>query len=148
MESIMEQFLNLYGKYDEPSYGRHEVTLEEVADALGYVQGFDCDMRPYYRTLHELTNEYLVENREFIAINDVNDRISFKTRVYNKHAFLFLVMLCGKHRKRNWLDNERLMKDHKTYFHRIIGITDRKDVEGSSEDSEGYAPCGNSDDTE
>ena len=56
--------------------------------------------------------------------------------------------LCDKHRERTWLDNERLMKDHKTYLNRIIGITDRKLVEDSSEDSEGYAPGEDSDDGE
>ena len=106
MESLMDQFLNLYDKYDHPSYGMCKTSLDEVADALGSVIGFGCNMKPYYRTIHELTNEYLVANRECITINDVNDRILFKTRFYNKHALLLIALLCDKHEKHNWLDNE------------------------------------------
>ena len=119
----MDQFSHLYDKNDHPSYGMYKISLDEVADACGHVKGFDCNMKPYYRTLHELTNEYLVEQEEFITVKVVDDRIPFKTRFYNKDAFLLPPMLCDKHRKRNWLDNERLMRDNKTYINRITGIT-------------------------
>ena len=148
MQLFMDQVLNLDYKDDGPSYGIYKISLEEVADTLEYIRGFGCNKNPYYRTLHELTNKYLVESKEFITSDYVNDRILFKTSFYNKHALPFLAMLCKKHGKRNWLDNERLMRDHKIYLNRIIGITDRKLVEDSSEDSEGYAPGGDSDDSE
>jgi len=89
----MDQFLNLYDKGDDPSYGVYEISLDEVADALGCVKGFDCNMKPYYKTIHELTNEYLVENREFTTIKAVYDKVSYKTRFYNKHALLLIAML-------------------------------------------------------
>ena len=53
------------------------------------------------------------------------------------HAFLLLTMLCDKHRKRNWLDNKRLMNDHKTYINRIAGITARKLVADSEDGEDG-----------
>jgi hypothetical protein len=109
----MDKFLNLYDKNDHPSYGMYKISLDEVADALGYWKGFDSNLRPYYRILHELTNEYLVEYREFIIVPMDDDVIPYKTRFYTKHAYLLLAMICKKHRKRNWLDNKRLMRDHK-----------------------------------
>ena len=125
----MDHFLNSYDKYDHPSYGMYKISLDEVAYALGYFKGFDCNMTPHYRTLHELTNEYLVENQAFITIKTDDNNSSFKTRFYNKHAFLLLAMLCDEHGKRNWLDNERLLRDHKTCISRITGITVSKIVE-------------------
>ena len=32
----------------------------------------------------------------------------YNTRFYTKHALLLIALLCDKHRKRNWLDNEGL----------------------------------------
>ena len=93
-------------------------------------------MRPYYRTLHELTNELLVEHRDFITIKLIEEKPSYNMRVYNKHDFLLIAMLCKKHGRRNWLDNQRLMGDHKTYINRKTGITASKIVEDSSDDSE------------
>ena len=61
MGPFMDQFLRLYDKDDHPSYGMYKIWLEEVADTLGYVKGLDSNMRPYYRILPELTNEYLVK---------------------------------------------------------------------------------------
>ena len=60
MGPSMDQFLRLYDKDNHPSHGIYKISLDEVADALGYWKGFDCNLRPYYRILHELTNEYLV----------------------------------------------------------------------------------------
>ena len=118
------------------STGIYKISLAEVADALGYWKGFDCNLRPYYRTLHDLTNEYLVEHREFISIKTDDDYIELKTRFYTKHAFLLLAMICDEHRKRNWLDTKRLMKEHKTYISFITGIPASKIVEDSSGGSE------------
>ena len=58
MGPFMDQFLRLYDKHDHPSYGMYKILLDEVADTLGYVKGLDSDMRPYYRILHELINDY------------------------------------------------------------------------------------------
>ena len=57
------------------------------------------------------------------------------TRFYNKYAFVLLAMLYDKHRRRNWLDNERIMEDHKNYLNFITGITDGKLVDDSSDDN-------------
>ena len=57
MESFMDQFLKLYNTGDRPICGIYKISLAEVADALGYWKGFDNNLIPYYKTLHELTNE-------------------------------------------------------------------------------------------
>ena len=123
MGPFMDQFLRLCDKDDYPSYGMCKISLDEVANALGYWKGFDCNLKPYQRTLHELTNEFLVENREFITAQADDDRITYKfnTRFYTKHALLLIALLCDKHRKRNWLDNERLKEDHTNYISQITG---------------------------
>ena len=36
MESFMEQFLELYDKGDHPTHRIYKISLDEVADALGY----------------------------------------------------------------------------------------------------------------
>ena len=72
----MDGFLKLYDKYDHHTHGIYNISLDELANALGYWKGFDCNLRPYQRTLHELTNEYLVENREFITAQADDDRIT------------------------------------------------------------------------
>ena len=59
--------------HDGPTHGIHKVSMQEVADALGYVKGFDSNMRPYYRTLYEVTNDYLVESRDFITVKRSDD---------------------------------------------------------------------------
>ena len=59
MESFMDQFLKLYDKDDHPTHGIYKISVDEVADALGYWTGFDNNLIPYYRILHELTNECL-----------------------------------------------------------------------------------------
>ena len=82
----MDQFLHVYDKDDDLSYGVYKILLESVADALGCVTGFDCNMKAYHRTIHEPTNEYLVENREFITIKVVDDKILLNTRFHNTHA--------------------------------------------------------------
>jgi hypothetical protein len=132
----MDRFLKLYDKGDHPTHGIYKISLDEVADALGFWKGFDCNMRPYYRILHHLTNKYLVENKEFIVVPMDDDGIPCKTRFYTKHAFLLLAMICKKHRKRNWLDNKRLIRDHKNYLNSITGIPATKIIEDSSDDSE------------
>ena len=71
----MDGFLKLYNKDDHYTHGIYKISLYDVANAFGYWKGSDCNMRLYQRTLHELTNEYLVENREFIAIKVVDDKI-------------------------------------------------------------------------
>ena len=43
------------------------------------------------------------------------------TRFYTKHALLLIALLCDKHRKRNWLDNEGLKKDQTNYISQITG---------------------------
>ena len=145
MNRLTDGFLRSYDKYEHHTHGIYQISLDEVANALGSYKGFDSNMRPYQRTLHELTNEYLVANREFITVPAVgvalvqtdDDRITYKynMRFYTKHALLLIALLCDKRRKRNWLDNESLMEDHKSDPHRITSITDRKLVE-DSEDSE------------
>ena len=134
----MDQFLRLFDRDDHSTHGIYKISLDEVADALGYWKGFDSNLRPYYRILHELTNQYLVEHREFIATKTDDSIIQAKTRIYTKHAFLLLAMICDKHRKRNWLDNKRLMKEHKhkTYINFITGIPAIKIFEDSNDDSE------------
>ena len=106
MEPFMDQFMKLCDKDDHPTHGIYMISLDQVADAFGYWKGIDCNMRPYYRILHELTNEYLVEQREFITIKTDDDKIHLKARFYTKHAFLLLAMICDKHKNRNWLDTE------------------------------------------
>ena len=64
-----------------------------------------------------------------------DDRIPYETKFYTKHAFLMLAMICKKHRKRTWLDNKRLMNDHKTYINLITGIPATKIIEDSGDDS-------------
>ena len=122
----MGQFLKLYDKGDHPTHGIYKISLDEVADALGYWKGFDCNLRPYYRILHELTTEYLVENREFIIVPMDDDGIPYKTRFYTKHAFLLLAIIYKTHRRRTWLDNKRLMNDHKNCINLITGIPTSK----------------------
>ena len=78
MDIFMDGFLKLYDKYDRHTHGVYKISLNEVANALGYYKGFDCNMRPYQRTLHELTDEYLVENRESITVQADDDRIRYK----------------------------------------------------------------------
>ena len=114
----MDGSWKLYDKYDQRTHGIYEISLGEVANALGYWKGFDSNMRPYQRTLRALTNEYLVENRECIAVQADDDRITYKrnTGFYTKHALLLIALLCDKHRKRNWLDNERLKEDPWNYI--------------------------------
>ena len=104
----MDGFLKLYDKNDHRTHGIDKISLDEVANALGYWKVFDGNMRPYQRTPHELTNEYLVENREFITVQADDDRITYKynTIFYTQHALLLIALLCDRHRKRNWLDNE------------------------------------------
>ena len=136
MESFMDQFLKLYGKGDHPTHGIFNISLDEVADALGYWKGLDSNRRPYYRILQELTNEYRVENRESIIVSMDDDRIPYKTKFYTKQALLMLAMICKKHRRHKWLANTRLMNDHKTYISFITGIPATKIVEDSIDDSE------------
>ena len=89
MNRLMDGFLKLYDKYGHYTHGIYEISLDEVAFALGYWKGFDCNMRPYQRTLHELNNEYLVENKEFITVQADVDRLAYRyTRFCTKHAFL------------------------------------------------------------
>ena len=76
MESFMDQFLKLYDTSDPPTHGIYKTSLDEVADALRYWKGFDCNLRPCQRTLHELTKEYLVESRDFITVQADDDRIT------------------------------------------------------------------------
>ena len=117
MESFLDQFWKLYDKGDRPTHGIYKISLDEVADSLGYCKGFDSNVRPYYRFLHELTNDYLVENRDFITIIMTDDTIAYTTRFYNKHAFLLIAMLCKKHGQRNWMTHNRLMLDNFMYLH-------------------------------
>ena len=63
MDRFMDGFLNLYDIYDHHTHGIYKISLDEVANALGYWKGFDSNMRPYQRTLHGLTSDYIVENR-------------------------------------------------------------------------------------
>ena len=132
----MDEFLKLYDQDDHSTHGIYKISLDEVADASGQWKGFDCNMRPYYRILHEMTNEYLVEHREFVTMTTDDDIIQLKTRFYTKHAFLLIAMICDKHRERNWLDNEKVMKEHKTYMNFITGIPATKSIEDRSDDSE------------
>ena len=60
MDPSLDEFLKLYNKDNHHTHGIYKISLDEVADALGYCNGLDSNMRPCYRTLHELTNEYLV----------------------------------------------------------------------------------------
>ena len=119
----MDPFLKLYDKDDHHTHGIYKISFDEVANALGSWKGLDNNMGPCQRTLDELTNEYLVENREFITVQNGDDRIPYKynTRFYTKHAFLMLAMICDKHRKRNWLENHKLLRNHKSYINQITG---------------------------
>ena len=67
MGPFMDQFLRLYDKEKHPSYVMCKISLDEVAETLGYVKGLDGNMRPYYRILHELTNDYLVKKTETLS---------------------------------------------------------------------------------
>ena len=67
MNIFMDGFLKLYDKDDHHTHGIYRISLDEEANALGYYTGFDCNMRPHQRTLHDLTNEYIAENKEFIT---------------------------------------------------------------------------------
>ena len=80
MEQIMDQFLKLYDKDDDPTHGIYKSSTQEVADALGYVKGFDCNGKPYYCALHEWTTQYLVENRDFITVKITDDTTTCRTR--------------------------------------------------------------------
>ena len=136
MERFMDQCLKLCDKDDHPTHGIYKISLDEVADALGYWKAFDSNLRPYYRILQELTNEYLVEHREFITIKTEDDILQLKTRFTTKHAFLLLAMICDKHKNHNWLDHEQVMKDHKTYISLVTCIPAGKIFEDRSDDSE------------
>ena len=68
MNRVMDGFLQSHDKDDHHTHGVYNISLDEVANALGYWKGFDSKVEPYQRTLHELTNEYLVENKEFITV--------------------------------------------------------------------------------
>ena len=87
-----------------------------------------------------MTIEYLVEKRECITVQADDDRITYKynTRFYTKHALLLIALLCDKHRKRNWLDTERLKEDHTNYLNQITGhnphqYRDRQDLDGDDD---------------
>ena len=121
MDPFMDEFLKLYNQGHHHTHWIYKILLHQVADALGYLRGFDSNMKPYQRTLHELTNEYLVENREFIIVPMNDDRISYKTRFYTKHAILMLARICDRHKMRNWRENPKLMQDHKDYINKITG---------------------------
>ena len=54
----MDQILKLYDKEDDPTYGIYKISLQEVADALGYKESTGSNGKPYYRILHELTADY------------------------------------------------------------------------------------------
>ena len=64
MGLFMDKFLRLYDKDNHPSYEVYKISLDEVAEALGYVKGLDSNLKSYYRILHELTNDYLVKKTE------------------------------------------------------------------------------------
>ena len=117
----MDKFVEVYDKEDSPEHGIFKIWLKELADALGYKQGTDCNGRPYYRVLHEMTNEYLVEDRDFITVKVIDNEISYHTRFYNKDAFLLIAMVSKKQESRNWLEHERLMCDHHAYMRFCIG---------------------------
>ena len=62
-------------------------------------------------------------------------------RFYTKHSLLLLALLSDKHRKPNWLDNDRLNKDQKNYIEFITGYInprhqycDRQDFDSDSND--------------
>ena len=100
-------------------------------------------MRPYQRTLHELTNEYLMENREFITVQADDDRVTYtyNTGFYTKRAFLLIALVCDKHRKHNWLYSERLKEDHTNYISQITNCPrpphhDRDPLDRFSDDSD------------
>ena len=57
MDPFMDEFLKLYDKDYHPTHGIYKIVPDEVADALGYCKGSDNNMRPYYKTPHELTNK-------------------------------------------------------------------------------------------
>ena len=59
----MDQILRLYDKEDDPTYGIYKISLQEVADALGYNESTGSNGKPYYRILHELTAEYLSKTK-------------------------------------------------------------------------------------
>ena len=115
----MDGFLELYNKDDHHTHGVYKISFDEVANALGYQKGYDSNLRPYQRTLHEFTNEYFVENKELVHVQADDDRMTYKykTRFYTKHALLLIAMLCHKHR----LDNARLKEDHTNYIRQITG---------------------------
>ena len=103
MEPFMDRFLKMYDKEDHHTHGIIKLSLDEVCNALGYWQGYDSNLRPYQRTIHELTNQYILENRDFITAQTGDDRITYNcnTRFDTKHAILLIALLCGKHRNRN-----------------------------------------------
>ena len=76
MNRIMDGFWKLYDKDDHHTHGIYKFSLDEVANALGYWKGYDSNLRPCQLTLHELTNECFVENRECINVQADDDRIS------------------------------------------------------------------------
>ena len=117
MGPVMDQFLRLYDKDDHPSYGMCKISLDEVADALGYVKGLDNNLRPDCRILHEVTNDYLVKHRDFITVKMTDATIAYTTRFYNKHALLLIAMLCKKHGQRSRMRHRRLMLDNIMYLH-------------------------------
>ena len=59
----MDQILKLYDKEDDPTYGIYKISLQEVANALGYTESKGSNGKPYYRILHELTADYLSKIR-------------------------------------------------------------------------------------
>ena len=44
MNRCMDGFLKLYGKDDHYTHGIYKISLDEVANALGYWKGFDSSM--------------------------------------------------------------------------------------------------------
>ena len=128
MEPFVDELLKLYGKDDHPTHGIYKISLDEVADAWGYLKGFDRNMRPYYGILHELTKEYQVEKKEFIIVPMNDDRISYETRFYTKHALLMLAMICDRHKPRNWRENHTLLQDHKRYINQLTGHPQLRDL--------------------
>ena len=80
----------------------------------------DCNRMPCYRVLQEMTNQYLVENRDFI-VEVIDDEISYNTMLYHKHLFLLIAMLSKKHESCNWWDNKMLMRDHHAYMSSRVG---------------------------
>jgi len=99
--------------------------MSSIGETLGYTKGLDGNMRPYYRILHELTNDYLMEHKDFITIKMTDDTIAYTTRFYNKHALLLIAMLCKRHGRRDWMQHKRLMLDNFMYLNSFSCSTPR-----------------------